>query len=56
MLCNKIPLRIVLSVVKISYRDFHPPILFVVKLDMPVDSDRAHMASAPDERCVTVLS
>lgn len=56
MLYNKIPLRVVHSVIEIRYCDLHPPVLLVIEFDMPMDSDRTHMAGALDQRCITRFS
>lgn len=46
MLNNEIPVRIVPCIVEIGDCNLHTPILFVVELDMPMDTDGAHMAGA----------
>ena len=54
MLNDKIPLCIIHFVIEICDCDLHPPVLFVVLLDMPVDSDWTHVASAVNNRCITI--
>jgi hypothetical protein len=48
VLRNEIPLGVVRSVVEVCHRDLDPPVLLVVKLDMPMDSYWAHVRSALD--------
>lgn len=53
MLNNKIPLGVVHSVIEICDCDLHPPVILVVELNMPMDTDWAHMAGTLDERLIT---
>lgn len=50
MLDNERPERIVHPVVEIHYCDLHSPILLVVDLDVPVDSNWAHVVCALEKR------
>lgn len=46
MLGNKRPLRVVRSIVEICDGDLNSPILLVVELDMPMNSNWAHVLCA----------
>lgn len=46
MLHNQVPLGEVHSIVEICDGDLHSPVLLVIELDVPMDTDWAHMAGA----------
>ncbi|KAF1859919.1 hypothetical protein Lal_00028102 [Lupinus albus] len=48
--------RNLLSGTDVSNSDLHTPVLLVVKLNVPVNFDWAHMTSALNQRCDTILS
>ena len=56
MLSDEIPLGVVHSVIEICDCDLHPPVLLVVELDMPMNTDWAHMTGTLDERLITVFT
>lgn len=51
VLNNQIPLRVIHPVVEICNGDLHTPVFLVIKLHMPMNSNRAHMFSALNQRC-----
>lgn len=53
MLDDQVPLAVIHLVIKICYCDLGSPVFLVVELDMPMNSNRAHMRSALDDRCRT---
>jgi len=55
VLSNYVPLAIVHLVIKVCDRDLHSPVILVVKLHVPVNSDRAHMARTLDQRRIGIL-
>jgi hypothetical protein len=55
VLNHQIPLCIVHSVVEICDGYLHPPIIFVVKLNMPVHSNWTHVRCALNQWSITVL-
>lgn len=57
MLNNNVPMTVIHSVVEIREGDHHPPIFFIILLDMPMNSNRAHMSCAVNQGCcVCILS
>lgn len=54
MLNDEIPLGIVHFIIEICDCDFDSPVFFVVNFNMPMHSDRTHMVSTLNKRCVTV--
>lgn len=55
MLDDQVPLRIVHGIVEIRNGNLDSPVQLVVELNMPMNSDWAHMTRALDERIATVL-
>ena len=45
MLRHKIPECVVHSVIEIGDCDLHPPVVLVIQLHMPMDSNGTHVAS-----------
>jgi hypothetical protein len=50
MLDYQVPVGVIHTVIKISYRNLHTPVFLVVHFDMPMDSDWAHMAGTLHQR------
>lgn len=55
MLNSQCPKRVVQPIVEVCDGDLHPPIVLVVDLHMPVDSNRAHVVGALQQRGVALL-
>ena len=55
MLNSQCPKRVVQPVVEVCDGDLHPPIVLVVDLHMPVDSNRAHVVRALQQRSTVLL-
>lgn len=53
VLHNQIPLCIIQSIVEVCNCDFDTPIVLVVDLDMPMNSNRAHVIRTLDQRRIT---
>lgn len=49
MLNNNVPVTVIHSVVEICDGDHYSPIFFIILLDMPVNSNRAHVSCAMNQ-------
>lgn len=56
MLSNYVPQGIVHLVIKVCDGDLHSPVILVIELNMPVNSDGAHMARALDQGRIAILA
>lgn len=56
MLNNYVPLGIVHLEIKVCDGDLHPPVILVIELNVPVNSDRAHMARTLDQGGIAILA
>lgn len=56
MLNNEVPLGVVHSVIEICNCNLHPPVVLVVELNMPMDTNWAHMTGTLNERLIIMFT